>query len=87
MINKRNMKGQLTFTNLITVFTTIVLYVVGLYPILNSVLTTAILDLQADPQPWTSTQILLYQLIPIAIPLGLIAVIFMYSTPRQEYVS
>lgn len=79
----KTMKGQLTFANLIYIFIGLYLYVVGLYPILETAITDRIIAMEANPQAWTDATVVILQLIPIAIPLGIIATIFIYATPRQ----
>lgn len=78
----KTMKGQMTITNILYIFMGLFLYIVALYPVLDTAIQDRIIAMQADPQAWTDATVVLLQLIPVAIPLGIIATIFIYSQPR-----
>jgi hypothetical protein len=78
------MKGQLHLQNLLELLIAVIFMAMAGYPILTQVVNTEVLNLQADPQPYTAATIFLLQLVPIAITLGLLGVIWFISIPHQE---
>jgi hypothetical protein len=74
----------MTFSNIIYIVFGLYLYVVALYPILEDAIIVRIMAEQANPQVWTDPVCTILGIIPIAIPIGIIATIFIYSQPRVQ---
>ena len=78
------MKGQLNLRNLLELIIGIILYATAGYPMVCQVIDTEVLNLQASPQAYTGATIFFLQLVPVAIGLGLLALIWFLAVPHQE---
>lgn len=78
------MKGQITFTNLIGIMITILIYTTVAYPILEPLISDTVTDMQSDPNEYTAINVMLLQLVPFILLLGIIITALNYATPRIE---
>ena len=83
------MKGQLTMINLMVIFIILVVYIMGLMPVLQDVISEAVANNNAlVPQPENIGLInTLLELIPFLILAMIVLTGFMYATPRREGVA
>jgi len=77
------MKGQLTILNILYIFIGLYLYMIALYPILVGAINDIVIAENASPHVWSAPMTTILQIIPIAFPIGMLATIFLYATPRQ----
>jgi len=73
---------MMNMRNLIGLFVVLIIYIVGLYPVMQDMINAAVPTMD-------STSAFLLQLVPVAFLIGLLASIFLYATGRlpsqQEY--
>jgi hypothetical protein len=78
------MKGQMNLNNILEMIVGVIFYAVAGYPIVTQVIDSEVINLQANPQPYTAATIFFLQLVPVAIGFGLLALIWFISIPHQE---
>ncbi len=78
-----NNKGQMTVVNLIMLVITLII-LVGIFPVITSMISTGISGLTNDGLPSTTNAILsaLFALIPIVMVLGYIILQLIYQRPN-----
>ena len=78
-----NKKGQMTVVNLIMLVITLII-LVGIFPVITSMISTGISGLTNDGLPSTTNAILsaLFALIPIVMVLGYIILQLIYQRPN-----
>ena len=78
-----NKKGQMTVVNLIMLVITLII-LVGIFPVITSMISTGISGLTNDGLPSTTNAILsaLFALIPIVMILGYIILQLIYQRPN-----
>lgn len=78
------MKGQITIVNLLMLFIVLVIYIVGLMPVLNTIIDEAVADMTADPFENSDLIITIMRLIPLLLIVMIIMTGFIYAIPRRE---
>lgn len=77
------MKGQVTMTNLLALFITVLLYT-QLAPMMNDAILPTVAYFQANPSPISSPMIFLLYCIPFVVLLAIILTAFNYAVPQRE---
>lgn len=78
-----SMKGQITFTNLLALFITLIVYFV-LAPVVDTIIEATVTDLESDPNEYTSLIVMLMRLSLSIILLAIIITAINYASPQRE---
>lgn len=83
-VMKNAKKGQVTITNLIGVFITLILYFKLVMPLLSPIIAAGVLDVQASPNDFTDITVALMYAIPFLLLLSIVLTAINYAIPQQE---
>jgi len=78
------MKGQITFTNLLAMLITLLMYFLFALPVLTPVIDEAVAYQELHPSMFSDGVILLMYGIPLILLLGIIMTIISYASPQRE---
>lgn len=77
-------KGQITFTNLISVAITLILYFKLVLPLLSPIIAQGVIDVSATPNDFTDVTVALMYALPFLLLLAIVLTALNYAIPQTE---
>ena len=77
-------RGQVTITNLVVLAVTLLLLFTFVIPVLQPLIDSTVIDLQASPNEYTPIIVALLQLVPLFLTLSILMTAIHYANPRKE---